>query len=318
MRRNVISSASLLSISLITILSLSAIYSGVGIAHADSVIATISVGSRPFGIAFDSSNGNVYVGNYNDNNVSVISGQTNTVIGSPIPVGATPFSIAFDSANGNLYVTNEGSNAEGNTVSVIAPVHSTTLTLNAIANVPSGTTITVTGKLTDNVGGAGVAGKTITFTGTGAGNIASVTTNPNGTFTATGLAPASVNNGWTVQAHFAGDSLYAPADSSVQSYNTVRTTPIPPDTTITSAVDGNGATITNGSTTFSSSIRFTFTATAGTNPVASFECSLDNSTFSSCSSPSTLTTLAGKHTFQVRAVDTSGNKDPTQLPSAGQ
>ena len=268
----------------------------------------IPVGTDPHGIAFDSTNNNLYVTNYSDNTVSVISGQSNSVVGNPIAVGTNPYGIAFDSANSNIYETNSGIN----TVSVISTTHSTTLTLNAIANVPSGTTITVTGKLTDNVGGAGVAGKTITFTGTGAGNIASVTTNPNGTFTATGLAPASVNNGWTVQAHFAGDSLYAPADSSVQSYNTVRTTPIPPDTTITSAVDGNGVTITNGSTTFSSSIRFTFTATAGTNPVASFECSLDNNAFSSCSSPATLANLAaGKHTFQVRAVDTSGNRDPT-------
>ena len=41
-----------------------------------------------------------------DNTVSVISGQTNTVIGSPIPVGSGPADIAFDSANGDLYVTN--------------------------------------------------------------------------------------------------------------------------------------------------------------------------------------------------------------------
>ncbi|MGB7954356.1 MAG: hypothetical protein WCF23_10265, partial [Candidatus Nitrosopolaris sp.] len=83
----------------------------------------------------------------------------------------------------------------------------------------------MTGKLTDNVGGAGVARKTVTFTGTGADNIGSVSTNPDGTFTVTGLTPTSVNNGWTVQAHFAGDSLHAAVDSSVQSYNTVRTTP---------------------------------------------------------------------------------------------
>jgi hypothetical protein len=180
------------------------------------------------------------------------------------------------------------------------------------ANVPSGTKVTVTGKLTDNVGGAGVGGKTITFTGTGAANIASVTTNRDGTFTASGLAPTTINNRWTVQAHFTADNLYRAADSSVQSYNTVRTTPIPPDTTITSAVDGNGVKITNGSTTFSSSTRFTFTATASTNPIAGFECSLDNGVFSPCSSPTNLTNLAvGKHVFQVRAVDTSGNTDPT-------
>lgn len=86
----------------------------------------------------------------------------------------------------------------------------------------------------------------------------------------------------------------------------------PPHTTINSAVDGNGAGIQSGGTTFSTSIKFTFTATTGTNPIAGLECSLDNSGFSSCSSPVTLTNLAvGMHTFQVRAVDTSGNRDPT-------
>ena len=104
MRRKGISSARVLSLVLGTMLSLSAICSGIGIAKADSVIATIAVGSRPFNIAYDSSNGNLYVGNYNDGTISVISGQTNTVIGSPIPVGG--FGIAFDSANGNLYATN--------------------------------------------------------------------------------------------------------------------------------------------------------------------------------------------------------------------
>ena len=223
-------------------------------------------------------------------------------------MGSGPLGVAYNSASGNLYVTNSGDNS----VSIISTTHSTTLTLNAIANVPSGTTITVTGKLTDNVGGTGVVGKTITFTGTDAGNIASVTTNPDGTFTDTGTAPTTVAIGWTVKAHFAGDTLYGSADSSVQSYNTVRITPIPPDTTITSAVDGNGITVANGSSTLSTSIQVSFTGKAGTNPIASFECSLDIGAFSSCSSPATLTNLAvGKHTFQVRAVDTSGNRDPT-------
>jgi hypothetical protein len=195
---------------------------------------------------------------------------------------------------------------------VIAQAHSTTLTLNTIANVLSGTKVTVTGKLTDNnAAGAGIGGKTITFTGTGAANLASVITNPNGTFTASGTAPSTVATGWTVQAHFAGDTLYGSADSSVQSYNTVSITPISPDTTISSAVDGNGATIQNGSTTTSSSIKIAFTATQGSNPIASFQCSLDNSPFSSCSSPAAFNNVAaGPHKFAVVAVDTAGNKDP--------
>jgi YVTN family beta-propeller protein len=75
---------------------------------------TIPVGIGPNGIAFDSANGNLYVTNSEDNTVSVISGQTNAVIGT-IPVGKDPTGIAFDSANANLYVTN----SEDNTVSVI-------------------------------------------------------------------------------------------------------------------------------------------------------------------------------------------------------
>jgi YVTN family beta-propeller protein len=62
----------------------------------------------PWGIAFDSANGNLYVTNTQDFSVSVVSGKNNTVIGSPIMVGKVPpggpYAIAFDSANGNLYV----------------------------------------------------------------------------------------------------------------------------------------------------------------------------------------------------------------------
>jgi YVTN family beta-propeller protein len=86
-----------------------------------------------------------------------------------------------------------------------------------------------------------------------------------------------------------------------------------PDTTITSTVDGNRATVQNAGTTLSTSIQFTFTATPGTKPIAGFECRLDNSAFSACSSPTTLNNLAAgiQHNFQVRAVDTAGNRDPT-------
>jgi len=98
----------LLSLFLDTLLGLCALYfgSGIGVAHADSVIATIPVGSAPTGIALDAANGNLYVANNGDKTVSVISGQTNTVIGTPIPVGNLPIAVAFDSNNGGLYVAN--------------------------------------------------------------------------------------------------------------------------------------------------------------------------------------------------------------------
>jgi YVTN family beta-propeller protein len=75
----------------------------------------IPVGDGPFGIAFNSINGNLYVGNLDDDTVSVIDGATNTVVGTPIPVGDGPRSIAFNEDNGFLYVAN----AFDDTVTVI-------------------------------------------------------------------------------------------------------------------------------------------------------------------------------------------------------
>ncbi len=105
----------------------------------------------------------------------------------------------------------------------------------------------------------------------------------------------------------------------VSSFNTLTctlTAPTPTGTKITSAVDGNGAAVPNGGSTVSTSITFQVTATAGTNPIAGFQCSLDGSTFSSCATtnPATISynkLAAGQNTFAVRAVDTQGNVDPT-------
>jgi len=82
-----------------------------------------------------------------------------------------------------------------------------------------------------------------------------------------------------------------------------------PDTTITSAVDGNGKAVPNGGATVSTSVTFEFTSTkAG----STFECQLDAGAFESCTSPKTYTGLAiASHVFQVRATDPAGNTDPT-------
>ena len=85
----------------------------------------------------------------------------------------------------------------------------------------------------------------------------------------------------------------------------------PPDTTITSALDGDGDVVTDGGSTDSSSITFTFEGTDNVG-VAGFECSLDGAAFASCTSPETQSGLAtGSHNFQVRAIDTAGNVDST-------
>jgi YVTN family beta-propeller protein len=100
-------------LSFVLALALSSTFLGLERAWADSVTATIPVGNFP---TYDKANGNIYVPNYEGDSVSVISGQTNTVIGNPIPVGQLPWGTTFDPSNRNLYVTNEGDS----TVSVIS------------------------------------------------------------------------------------------------------------------------------------------------------------------------------------------------------
>ena len=73
----------------------------------------------------------------------------------------------------------------------------------------------------------------------------------------------------------------------------------PPETTITLAPPA----LTN-----STAANFSFSA----DEPATFQCSLDGSTFASCTSPQNYSVLAdGSHTFQVQATDSAGNADPT-------
>lgn len=74
----------------------------------------------------------------------------------------------------------------------------------------------------------------------------------------------------------------------------------PPETTIDS---GPPALTTDSTPTF------TFSSD---DPGATFECSLDSGPFASCASPFTTPSLgSGSHTFVVRAIDPSGNVDPS-------
>jgi hypothetical protein len=97
--------------------------------------------------------------------------------------------------------------------------------------------------------------------------------------------------------------------------NTVPSDAVPPNTSITKAVDGNNAvlSLTNPSVaaTVSKKIIITFTGTDNVG-IASFQCGLDGKPFASCTSPITFNNLAfGTHTFRVRALDTAGNIDAT-------
>ncbi len=77
----------------------------------------------------------------------------------------------------------------------------------------------------------------------------------------------------------------------------------PPDTTI----DSNPPALAN-----SNAASFTFSGTDTESGVASFECKLDTGIFAACATPKNYVALSeGSHTFQVKAIDASGNVDPT-------
>lgn len=71
-------------------------------------VASIPVGSAPSGVAYDGANDRLFVTNWGSDNVSIISGTTDAVLGSVI-VGSQPVGATFDPSNGDVYVVNEGS-----------------------------------------------------------------------------------------------------------------------------------------------------------------------------------------------------------------
>jgi YVTN family beta-propeller protein len=78
------------------------------------VVATISVGTNPAGVAFDEDTGDAYVSNQGSNSISVISATTNTVTGT-VTVGSSPSAVAVDYGANELAVANTAAG----TVSVI-------------------------------------------------------------------------------------------------------------------------------------------------------------------------------------------------------
>ena len=86
----------------------------INVISGTTIITTISGFTIPYGIAYNPTNGDMYVVDAGDGTVSVISGTS--IIGSPISVGTYPQDIAYNPSNGDMYVTNFG----GRSVSVIS------------------------------------------------------------------------------------------------------------------------------------------------------------------------------------------------------
>lgn len=88
-----------------------------------TVIATIPVGGYPFGMAYDSGKGEVFVAASPGGNVTVINDTSNTVV-STIPVGFAVNHLAYDSGKGEMFATTLGTVAviSDSSDSVIASV----------------------------------------------------------------------------------------------------------------------------------------------------------------------------------------------------
>ena len=105
--------------------------SAVNEAHAVGVTATITVGSYPLGIAYDSGNGEIYVANSASDTVSVISDKNNTVVAT-IPVGIQPSGVAYDPAKGEIFVCNE----QDNSVSIISDTNNAVIATVQVGDSP--------------------------------------------------------------------------------------------------------------------------------------------------------------------------------------
>src|SRR6185503_511053 len=111
--------------------------------------------------------------------------------------------------------------AASNPSSIAVQRHETSLTMNAVLSVETGTDISVSGILTDFDLGIPIQGEMITFDGSGSGGLASTPTLVNGSYSVTGTSPSTEEVLLSVQAHYGGNSTYEDSDSVITTYDTV-------------------------------------------------------------------------------------------------
>jgi YVTN family beta-propeller protein len=87
---------------------------GGALALGQTVVATVPVGSSPFGVGVNPTTNRIYVSNFGSNTASVIDGATDAVVAT-VPVGSSPLGVGVNPATNRIYVANFGSN----TISVI-------------------------------------------------------------------------------------------------------------------------------------------------------------------------------------------------------
>ncbi len=95
------------------------------------VLGSFSVGNGPWGEAYDPANGEIFVADIDDGQVTVVNDSTGAVLAS-VPVGSRPHGVAYDPADGNVYVTNYDPGGPGS-VSVLNATNDT-----VVATIPVG------------------------------------------------------------------------------------------------------------------------------------------------------------------------------------
>jgi YVTN family beta-propeller protein len=106
----------------------------------NQVVATVAVGSTPFGVAVTSDGTHTYVTNRDSNSVSVIDTATNQVV-TTVAVGSQPLGVAITPDGAHAYVTN----ANSPNVSVIDTVTNQVMVTVRVGIVPIGVAITPDG-----------------------------------------------------------------------------------------------------------------------------------------------------------------------------
>ena len=110
--------------------------------ETNGVIATIPVGTTPYGVSVSRDGSRVYVGNQASNNVSVINTATNKVIAT-VPVGGEPAGVVVSPDGSKVYVAN----FSAGTVSVINTATNTVIATVTTEMEPYGISISPDGRM---------------------------------------------------------------------------------------------------------------------------------------------------------------------------
>jgi YVTN family beta-propeller protein len=150
----------------------------------NSVAATVSVGTKPYGVAVHPEGTVAYIANFGSSTVSVIDAALNAVVAT-VPVGTNPFGIAVDPAGTFAYVANYSDN----TVSVIdLTENAVTATIRVGANPigvavnPDGSYVYAANYTGNTVSVISTISNTITATIAVGANPTGITVNPSGSY----------------------------------------------------------------------------------------------------------------------------------------